>query len=801
MGRTTRKTTGTLTFSSDVEFSNVANKITTTELTTADERITLNKNGTSIGNAGIEVEKSGSIVSSLVYDDAGSGKWSFTGAGAIDFNNSSFENFTLGTIASADINGGTIDGATIGATSHSTGKFTDLTATGTVNLGSGSVSATTFTGSLNGTASSIANHNTDALSEGSSNLYFTNTRWDTRLGTKTTDNLTEGSSNLYYTDARADGRVTAGFSSKSTSDLSEGTNLYYTNARADARIAAASINALSDVNTSGVATNQILSWNGSAFVPIAIGNSVANIVTDKDNTTSAVSGATLQNEAASGLTASITPQDSGAKILIQSNIKYSVQSSTGSTAFYIRLWRDKGAGSEKLLAEDVVYEATNTATIYQSSFNVFDAPGDTSAHTYAVYYDASTANGTLTPNPTHSEGSASENYISVAESIITSDLVTLSGTNTLTNKTLTAPTITNPVINGTVSGTAIKDEDTMTSNSNQHLATQQSIKAYVDSQVQSKDTLGELNDVNTSGASSGSIIKYDGSNWVVGTDTDTGLLNVVEDTSPQLGGALDLNSNNITGSGDINITGGVTATATGSFKDGSYSGNLTVTGNLTVQGDTTTIDVTQLEVEDPMIYLNRLAGNSANNTYDSGVLIERGSSEDHAGMIWDESADKFKFFTSNAITASTTIVSNIALANIEANVATLTATSAKYADLAELYTSDIQYDSGTVVVFGGDAEVTQSTKAMDHKIAGVVSTNPAYLMNKDQTGLSVAVALRGKVPVNVIGPVSKGDLIVTSDEPGVARAHPGVVNCCYIIGKSIEDDDTENLVRLINCVI
>ena len=74
-------------------------------------------------------------------------------------------------------------------------------------------------------------------------------------------------------------------------------------------------------------------------------------------------------------------------------------------------------------------------------------------------------------------------------------------------------------------------------------------------------------------------------------------------------------------------------------------------------------------------------------------------------------------------------------------------------------------------------------------------------MNKDQTGLSVAVALRGKVPVNVIGPVSKGDLIVTSDEPGVARAHPGVVNCCYIIGKSIEDDDTENLVRLINCVI
>jgi hypothetical protein len=85
---------------------------------------------------------------------------------------------------------------------------------------------------------------TDDISEGTSNLYYTNARFDTQLGTKTTDNLTEGSSNLYYTNARFDTQL----GTKDTGDLSEGSNLYYTNARADARIAAATLTDLNDVN-------------------------------------------------------------------------------------------------------------------------------------------------------------------------------------------------------------------------------------------------------------------------------------------------------------------------------------------------------------------------------------------------------------------------------------------------------------------------------------------------------------------------------------------------------------------------
>lgn len=82
-----------------------------------------------------------------------------------------------------------------------------------------------------------ADINTDNLTEGSTNIFYTEGRFDTSLATKDTGDLTEGT-NLYYTNARADARVDNGFSTKDTGDLAEGTNLYYTQARVDARIGA-----------------------------------------------------------------------------------------------------------------------------------------------------------------------------------------------------------------------------------------------------------------------------------------------------------------------------------------------------------------------------------------------------------------------------------------------------------------------------------------------------------------------------------------------------------------------------------
>jgi len=86
----------------------------------------------------------------------------------------------------------------------------------------------------------------------------------------------------------------------------------------------------------------------------------------------------------------------------------------------------------------------------------------------------------------------------------TDTLVGKATTDVLTNKTLTSP-----VLNSTVSGTSIKDEDDMSSDSASHLATQQSIKAYVDTRILTEDTLDELNDTNITSPGDGALLIYD----------------------------------------------------------------------------------------------------------------------------------------------------------------------------------------------------------------------------------------------------------------------------------------------------
>jgi hypothetical protein len=95
-------------------------------------------------------------------------------------------------------------------------------------------------------------------------------------------------------------------------------------------------------------------------------------------------------------------------------------------------------------------------------------------------------------------------------------------------------------------------------------------------------------------------------------------------------------------------------------------------------------------------------------------------------------------------------------------------TQAQYADLAENYAADQDYEPGTVVVFGGAKEVTTTVTFADTRVAGAISWNPGYLMNAANDGLPVA--LRGRVPVKLIGSVSKGDLLVTSAQAGFAQS-------------------------------
>lgn len=140
--------------------------------------------------------------------------------------------------------------------------------------------------------------------------------------------------------------------------------------------------------------------------------------------------------------------------------------------------------------------------------------------------------------------------------------------------------------------------------------------------------------------------------------------------------------------------------------------------------------------------------------------------------------------TSTTATAST-IVGRDSSANITASHFIGISTNATYADLAEKYDADGYYDEGTVVVFGGDKEITVTHKKADHRVAGVISSKPAYLMNSDSNGLPVA--LRGKVPVKVFGKVEKGDLLVTSSVPGFAMSVQDSSFGHAVFAKSLED--------------
>jgi hypothetical protein len=143
-------------------------------------------------------------------------------------------------------------------------------------------------------------------------------------------------------------------------------------------------------------------------------------------------------------------------------------------------------------------------------------------------------------------------------------------------------------------------------------------------------------------------------------------------------------------------------------------------------------------------------------------------------------------------------VGNIGASGATFNTIFAKATSAQYADLAEMYQADQQLDAGQVVEFGGAHEIQKSTSSHSTRVAGIVSTNPSYLMNSAMDVPHKApVALTGRVPCYVVGKISKGDRLVASDFSGVATVldmdlyQPGC-----IIGKALEDYDSQDIGKI-----
>jgi hypothetical protein len=133
-------------------------------------------------------------------------------------------------------------------------------------------------------------------------------------------------------------------------------------------------------------------------------------------------------------------------------------------------------------------------------------------------------------------------------------------------------------------------------------------------------------------------------------------------------------------------------------------------------------------------------------------------------------------------------------ADITARIFRGTATSAQYADLAEKYLPDAEYETGTVVCIGGEKEITASS--WGKRAVGVISANPAYMMNSELEG-GIYVALKGRVPVKVIGRIKKGDELIPANDGCAMMAVPHASNVFAVALESNDDEGVKTIEALV----
>ena len=280
-------------------------------------------------------------------------------------------------------------------------------------------------------------------------------------------------------------------------------------------------------------------------------------------------------------------------------------------------------------------------------------------------------------------------------------------------------------------------------------------------------------------------------------------------TAGTLTGAWTINSKLILySSGTIDATAGTLKSTT--LNAGSSTTAGTLTGNWSATSDGhSTIAATTANLATTATTANNLSGTTANTVpYQSGSGTTSYSTVATDGTFLKyTTASGFTWGTpsvSTVVAGGTVTTTSVTTSQIIANgpgspatgtisgVWSLTGTGsslqATYSDLAEWYTADAEYEPGTVLVFGGDAETTTTTTINDTRCAGVVTTDPAYIMNSELTGTKACLALAGRVPCKVVGRVKKGDILTTSATPGYAvRATTPTLGA--IVGKALEDKD------------
>jgi len=261
-------------------------------------------------------------------------------------------------------------------------------------------------------------------------------------------------------------------------------------------------------------------------------------------------------------------------------------------------------------------------------------------------------------------------------------------------------------------------------------------------------------------------LTYAGSFSITGTVTGASVVGgVMTGTSLSVSG-------NVSG-GNLIVTGNIVDTGALSIITGS-NGNIALTPNGTGIVTASSSISTSGNITAAAVFSNGQIS-STGNVFAPNVDVSTGT-----------------VFCGNIVNNNANAVGNIGSSAKYFNTVFAKATCAQYADLAEMYLADADYAPGTVVEFGGTTEITQSTSSHSTQVAGIISTNPSYLMNATINGsLALPVALVGRVPCQVVGTISKGDRLVASDIPGVATALDVTkYQPACIVGKSLENYDS-----------
>jgi hypothetical protein len=321
----------------------------------------------------------------------------------------------------------------------------------------------------------------------------------------------------------------------------------------------------------------------------------------------------------------------------------------------------------------------------------------------------------------------------------------------------------------------------------------------------------------------------------VNTSADIGDITISNGSIVSSGGTIDF------GNEQLNTTGGITAGGTvvgasltvngASMKfEGATSNSFETTlrvddpgqdntitlpdrsGTVITTGDTNTVTQTMIandgvstdQIADASVTVAKLKDMATStltvDTLVANTITGTASQSNAVAISADNTANATRYITfSQSATGNQGLNTDTDLYyNPSTNTLTTTATKANYADLAEKYLTDKEYPTGTVLCIGGTAEVTACKDNHCTKVVGVVSEKPAFIMNGSLEGMSVAVALTGRVPCRVCGPVRKGDMIVSCEQVGCGRAEAEPRQGA-LIGKSLVNDDStgERIVEIV----